>query len=641
MGKFIKLIAASLMTGAGVVAQATDRFVSDSGDWTMPDHTGVCYTDLQAAVDAAATGETVWIKDGYVCEKGKQAAIGNGGFFPRIDIPNKMIVLRSESGFVDEKAGKGATIRGEPDSGFDGTDAVPKGCGTNGVRPIRVRNENTVLLGLILENGYTGDAHNYGAGGAIYGGCIVSNCVIRNCKCYCGGAVAGSNAKLYDSVVSNCYAFGSGYGGGAVFGGASLYNCTIADNSALKTGGAVYYNNNGTDYNTVYSNCVFRGNVAASCGAVALTKFDASTKRIRMVDCQVLNNRATLGGWGGVCGAVTMTRCTIAGNETRHTSSTLANGGGVGATGVSAPSGTWPILEDCVISNNFAQVSGGGLYCGFASDCTFISNWSCGDGGGAYRSVMTNCRFVGNVASNIVNTSNSPFGNGGGCADCTATNCVFFGNAAWAQNLVASGNGGGVANSDLFNCVISNNWSAYRGAAVYNVNRATEPYRCYNCLIVGNTSAAPHVGYDRGMIIEGESANTLAANPAEFYNCTIADNSAPNYAVINDVKLFNCVVWGNTAPLGEFFPKQVWADHTCQKDLAPGTDSANLNVDPRFNSGYRTGRSVRNKGLIYPWMADEGDVRAKDLAGNPRVLDGLPDLGCYEPLPAGWMIIVR
>ena len=37
------------------------------------------------------------------------------------------------------------------------------------------------------------------------------------------------------------------------------------------------------------------------------------------------------------------------------------------------------------------------------------------------------------------------------------------------------------------------------------------------------------------------------------------------------------------------------------------------------------------------WMTDE----ATDIIGNPRVFGGMPDMGCYESMAGGLIIIFR
>ena len=793
-----------------------------------------------------------------MCKEG-QGTESIGGFgYPRIDIPNKAITVRSESGEVDEAAGKGATIRGAKDPASTFAD----GHGNNAIRPLRVRNSGTVIRGLILEEGRTGDnSVNYGYGGAIYGACIVSNCVLRNNYASCGGAI-GDRSNLYNCVLSNNTGFATGYGGGAVYGFANLYNCLLVDNySAKGSGAAVYTRSTDTTRVAVYSNCVFRANrgptvtyeqsgphgIFYDCefsdcakGGVNGTFFELYNCRLinntsrmvvggnswtasapLLVDCVISNNTAGADGgavfactvrdsfftnnWvtgsynggaasqcvlegctiidcrssnnGGAVNASSLTNCFIAnctalygggvsGNSTLYGtvisncyasgtgygggaiienegskfaaydsvfvgnsaiksggaiyginkgasfSGTFSNcqfiansdpstagavyynqsgadavrvtftdcefrdnkstGGGVGAlrglvacfgctfadnistNGTINPRGgavrsnadnptleQMPILEDCIVSNNFMQGEGGGIYGCIVRGGRIVNNTSTYNGGGAHTCFLSDCEIVGNSATNWVESGNSEKGKGGGLYGCSATNCVIAGNRTWARNMAASCGGGGVAYCNLYNCAVTNNWSAYRSAAVHNTGKA---YVCYNCLIVGNHAAAQGSGYNFGYIITGEEQNSypVPENQPQFYNCTIADNMIEgNYYAICAAGLHNCIVWGNSGK-GDLHPDRVpTIDHTCQKDLTPGTDEKNLNCNPRLTVDYRPGYPVKNKGLYYPWMDDENDVRSKDLAGGPRILGAAPDLGCYEPPIPGLMLLVK
>ena len=630
----LALAAVGVLTMSG---QAKDLFVSANPAWKMPGKEGETYADLQAALEKVAAGDTVWVEDGFVCDSGETDQIGGFGR-ARVRLPNVTFTLRSAAGLVDEAKGKGAYIRGakDPDSAHE------DGRGANAVRPVWARNGLPVLQGLVLEGGVTGDSAVYGVGGAVYGAAIVTNCLIRNCTAYAGGGLSSSSCRAYGTVISNCCAFGVGYGGGAVYGGASLYGCLLSGNWAAKLGGAIYYNNNGTDCQTTYSNCTVRGNWALSFGGAAYPK---DVHRVTFVDCKILGNRAMDGAVGGVGGKALFRRCLIAGNESRivATAYRQARCGGVGSS-PNAAAGNLAVLVDCTVSSNFTHGTGGGLDLGIATNCLFLGNVANNNGGGAYRAELEGCRLIGNSVSNVVSANNAESGNGGGCANSTARNCLIAGNSSWAQNLISSGNGGGAAHSDLSNCVVSNNWAGYRGAAVFNPGGDGAPRVCCNCLIVANRSAAPKVGYDRGMIIEGEWANVMPANPPEFYNCTVVGNVTPAYGVINAAKLVNCVVWDNSCPnpKDELYPKQVTARHTVQKDLADGVDgnrSGNPNLGPDYRPLRR--RPCVDAGEAYAWMTAEGDARAFDLDGHARVLGSAPDIGCYERQPAGLTLLLR
>lgn len=297
-----------------------------------------------------------------------------------------------------------------------------------------------------------------------------------------------------------------------------------------------------------------------------------------------------------------------------------------------------PILDGVLVSNNFTKGSGGGANSVIARNCRFVDNFAGGDGGGVAYGFISDCEVVGNVVSNRFATGNAIPGNGGGIAYLSATNCVIAGNSAWAEAKISSCNGGGVAFCDLYNCAVTNNWAGYRGAGAYLTGK---PYVCYNCLFAGNVSPAPHVGYDRGMIIEGESANTMPADLPKLYNCTIVDNVASNYYALNAVELHNCVVWNNAAPQGELFPKQVPSEYSLARTLTAG-ENENKNEDPVFMDGYLLGAGspAKNCAFEYGWMTDEADVRFRDLAGRRRYQGPRPDMGCFETEISGTTISI-
>jgi hypothetical protein len=629
----MKQVLSAVFAAAVVSSFAADRFVSASGIWKKPGIEGECYSDLQTALNAVKAGDTVWLQDGFVCDSGNAGSISGYGY-ARVKLPNAAFTLRSESGRVDEAGGKGACIRGikDPDSSYD------DGRGANAIRPVWSQNKESIIQGLVLEGGSTGDSPNYGAGCGVYGAVTLTNCIVRNNSAYCGGAVAGNSVRVCNSVISNNYAFGTGYGGGAAYCATCFYNCLIENNGAAKTAGAVFYNNSPGGAVPVYSNCVFKSNYALYGGACWFSKTDLTAVRAEFYDCQLLDNLASSGNAGAVCGLSRFVNCTITGNIASDASNHLfGRCGGVGVLDSNPVIAQMSILEHCIISNNFSTGAGGGAYGVIARDCTFTGNVAGSNGGGANRSYLTNCRLVDNVVSNYFTSTNGEDGNGGGIDRSYATNCFIAGNAAWAINRVASGNGGGASLSYLSNCVISNNWAVYRGAAVFNPGA---PYTCYNCLIVGNRSAAPHVGYDRGMIIEGEWANTPAADPPKFYNCTIAGNYAPNYACINDAELYNCIVWDNDVPT-ELFANQVWCYNTCQKDQTV-SENGNVNGNPNLAADYSLAKSkpCADAGQVLDWMAAADDPRAKDLAGHDRIIGSAPDMGCFERSRVGFIMSV-
>ncbi len=613
-------IAACIAALAAATASAANRFVSASGTWIPDGYAGTCYTDLRAALNAASSGDAVWLQDGYVYDSGNTGkATGTNGGYARARIDNKTVILRSESGYVDEAAGKGATIRGAWHDPAGGT-----ALGANAVHCLWVNGANgkkSEIFGLIFEGGSGGNTHTGGYGGGIFSdvGCIVSNCVFRNNTGYAGGAVGNGPFTLHNCVMTNNLCGGTGYAGGAIWGRTSAYNCLIASNTTVKTGGAIGWNWSSGDVPPVYSNCVIVGNEATNGGGAA---YFAKDRGATFIKCRIEGNTAS--GYGAICGPATLVDCDVVGNSTRS-----AACGGVGASSTTAPR---PVLTRCRISDNYSVKEGAGMYYCIASNCVISGNLARGSGGGAYATTLVDCEIVGNVCSNILRSGNAMDGSGGGLCYGSATRCLIAGNSAWAQNLVSSGCGGGAAIANLVNCIVSNNWAISRGAAIYF---GGDERVCYNCLFVGNRSGMyKNVGgYYHGAVIEGMGANTVAANPAKFVNCTIADNYTGSYNALNGIVLVNTVVWNNTAATAD---ASIVATNSCASYLTNAHGPDNIASDPLFADSAAgdymlTHRSrCRNAAKLFDWMTDDADPRSCDLLGLVRLGGVLPDMGCYE-----------
>jgi hypothetical protein len=218
-------------------------------------------------------------------------------------------------------------------------------------------------------------------------------------------------------------------------------------------------------------------------------------------------------------------------------------------------------------------------------------------------STLTNCTFTGN----------STRGYGGGMLNrgtlnkATLTNCTFTNNSA--TNL----NGGGMANFDsspiLINCTFSANRANSFGGGMSNWNNNPT---VVNCAFSGNRAMGAG---------GGAMSNFSNGNPT----------------------VTNCILWGNIAPTGA----QIYNDATSSASVNysdvqggwPGTD--NINVDPCFVDADGPdnifGTADDNLRLSADSNCiDAGDNTAvpsgvtTDLAGNPRILNGIVDMGAYE-----------
>ncbi|MHC4638454.1 MAG: choice-of-anchor Q domain-containing protein [Planctomycetota bacterium] len=241
-----------------------------------------------------------------------------------------------------------------------------------------------------------------------------------------------------------------------------------------------------------------------------------------------------------------------------------------------------PTIRNCVIVDNYAD-NGGGIrnYNSSATvtNCTFSSNYAASWGGGMTNRnstspiIVTNCVFTDNQASwggGIRNYSSST----------TVINCTFI------NNLARGWEGGGLSDRDgafstVINCTFSGNSSAFRGGGIYSDEDSRSTIT--NSILWKNSDAG---GTD-------ESAQV--------------DNDGP-IPIIS----YSCVQgWtGGLGGVGNI------GDDPCFVDA--GIDDYHLiAVSACVDAGDNTAVAV--------------DI---DLDGNPRIVNGIVDMGAYESYPA-------
>ncbi len=160
--------------------------------------------------------------------------------------------------------------------------------------------------------------------------------------------------------------------------------------------------------------------------------------------------------------------------------------------GVHSVSGFSPSIYNSIISNNYAENNGGGIYGDSTytlSGCTFENNTSSNNGGAIMNMnatlTMSNCGFSGNIASTgagIYNqnsggtysaclfVNNNATGGGGGIYNISSSNPSISGTTFYANS---GPNGGGMnnfnSNPNISNCDFELN-TASNGAGMFNRN---------------------------------------------------------------------------------------------------------------------------------------------------------------------------
>lgn len=315
------------------MAFAAVRYVDVNGTNATPPFLdwSTAATNIQHAVDAAATGDEIVVNDGV--------------YVGRVSTLNKALALRSVNGPQSTVINGGGTNNcvylwwGSSLTGFTVTNGWEiSGSGGGGVSSLSA---NAYLTNCTLI------ANRAGTGGGV-NGCTLYNCVLTGNS----ASILGGGAAF--SILYNCTLAGnsaginhiSGSGGGAE--GCLLYNCTLITNSATVSGGGAHictlYNcvlignyagyltyagrGGGAAGCTLYS-CMLNSNSAALYGGGASSDPDATDAASTLYNCTLVGNSARRGGavWGSVSARSTLYNCTVAGN-----SASINGGGAYGAT---------------------------------------------------------------------------------------------------------------------------------------------------------------------------------------------------------------------------------------------------------------------------------------------------------------------
>ena len=242
------------------------------------------------------------------------------------------------------------------------------------------------------------------------------------------------------------------------------------------------------------------------------------------------------------------------------------------------------------------------------------------------------------------------------------TNCVVRGNRS--QNSTAVD----IVSGALIGCTFSGNTNTYDSSGAVRISGGG--VRIENCIFRENLSGnANSDSSGSALRVDGNYSPTpVVRNCLFFRNCQA---SAQGFGVIyanGAVTLDNCTVasnaWtatrgggglriGTSAPAGGVVCRNsiFWsnvgsedgADIRYPDGNAPVLTACSIGGNPQFKNPVRNDWRIRgnspckNAGVKLDWMVDG----ATDLAGNPRVFGGMPDIGCYENQAGGLIMFVR
>lgn len=317
-------------------------------------HVPTEYGTIQAAIDAAFPGATVWLADGTYTGPGNRNLTYGG----------KAITVRSENGpqacIIDCEDVCRAFV-------FDnsGEDA------------------NAVIEGITVQNGYADNSTSQPQ----YGGAIM---------CY------NTNPTIRSCVFRNNYAPAYGYGGAIVIRNhdvpisALIDNCTFIKNEAYNGGGAIYA------HESAMNNCLFMDNSAHGGGAVITGPANQT-----ITNCVFKGNFATYSGGGGICcsqdSVARIENCLFKNNACQVNN----RGGGIRCESAQ------PVIKHCLFVDNFAMdkyYGGGGAFIihtpATIENCIFYGNTTANEGGGMHfrgngNISVTNCIAYNNYPDQI------------------------------------------------------------------------------------------------------------------------------------------------------------------------------------------------------------------------------------------------
>ena len=293
------------------------------------------YPTIQAAVTAAASGDTVLLADGAYSGDGNRD----------VDFGGKSLTVTSQHGaaltIIDCGGSAAANHRGFT---------------------LHSGEAGAVVSGLTIENGYETEVSGVpdsGEGGGVFiknSNTTLLNCVVTRNSAQYGGGVYDAN-----------------YNGGAIV----LAGCAIQDNRAVAVGGGVANDNNVGGGTITLLNCTITGNTVTQAAGGGVSNINqAGVGTITLSDCTIANNAAQYYG-GGVYNdnqgaTITLTGCTVNANTD------AIGGGGVSSTN----QGGTITLAACSLSGN--------------TDCGVYDD-QYGDSRSQFR--LTGCTLTGNGTS--------------------------------------------------------------------------------------------------------------------------------------------------------------------------------------------------------------------------------------------------
>ncbi len=566
------------------------------------------YTDLHGALQAATTGDTVWVAQGiYFPTTGTDRNL-------RFELPDGVVLA---GGFAGTEISFGQRDWQANETILSGDIGVENDSTDNSytILFIGASDTTTVVDGFVFQRGTansdTGGFTNPArCGGAIYimGEDSYAYPRIRNCRFehnyaeYYGGAVYvngngdGSVAPQFYNCIFNFNH--AGRDGGAIRrdGGSwvevenDFWDCSFSENKAGRNGGAVFFNDSERIDTIEFIGCDYIGNTAALRGAGIEFSSGRSLGANIRVEYSVFENNIA-GGRGGAIEYLT--------NFSFLSSFLISNSifkKNQGTFGAAVFIDAFPLQGDTVASIEF-------------SDCLFTENKIVNNS--IVRAIFDlNANGITSVTNSFFSSNQnnsalySPLITYGSYSEIHES--IFLNNDTGGpvieksnvhenlvKNCIFANNTGGVYSTSNNQYSNSNKIDTFLNCTFYNTTNYPVNTTKKGKVFIGNSIFLEETGNGNFFPIEGDSVkieNSLFSAP----DCS----SLPSFVTCAPTNLFN---------LDPLFTDTAASDCTL------------LPCSPAINAGNNA--IIDSLGIL------------TDLAGNPRIRGGTVDMGAYEAPP--------
>lgn len=565
------------------------------------------YTDFQAGLDAAASGDIINVGVGtYYPSKDKTGNNSPGDprsvtFFFDVDIEvhggfiggvqicdtNNATVFSGDIGVVNDHSDNAYNVC---HSEFLSTATI--------IDCISIKkgfsDQGTLSGGAWLNDGAgSGNSSNpnfsncyFAQNAAGWGGSVINNgsnggnaspdftdCIFFKNVGELGGALFnnGENGGESSPTISQCQ-FNENYSGegGAIcnytdLNGTSkptISNSTFVENSCYNGGGAIYIYGNDGDGEAIITNCIFAGNQSdGNGGAITVSTFGTTFTTPQIINCTFTGNLAT------------------------------TNGGAVWCD-VSSP-----LIENCVFELNQAGVSGGAINCNGSQgqisspdifNCTFKMNYSVSRGGAIMLDGLAGnsspqfhyCKFIQNDSHD--------------------------GGAVYADGTI------GLCAPEFINTIFSRNTATNDGGGLYfKSNQGTTQPRFEHCSLSKNQSGG------LGTIIAFYSQNGGVCDGEIFNSVSHGQNGIGLYITP-----------------GASFSGQNTMHENGWSSLWSFVDNGNCSVGfPLYNDPLNDDLTLQDLSPAIDAGSATFTTLTQDLNGSARIVGASPDMGAYEHNP--------